>query len=180
LLSELIVYIILNLHVYGIVSLVSVTTFQDIMIVFGGLLVPSETFTDLLWSYNFTSDLWEVVSSSQGNNSISNNFTTSPDISMELNDTDYDYASGDNNNTNNTEDIAAWGLPLPVRGHTAHVIGNKMVVIFGLAYTAELFPTAIQQLDLGELFNMTLWVFKIDTLSIKLFVSCTSWFVYYF
>jgi len=117
--------------------------FQDTMIVFGGLLVPSETFTDLLWTYNFTSGLWEVMPTAQGNDSLSLNFTTTQNVSMEFNDTEFDYA-------NDTNDTVPWELPLPVRGHTAHIIGNKMIIFFGLAYAADLFPSALQQLDLGE------------------------------
>ena len=116
------------------------------MIVFGGLLVPSETFTDSLWIYNFTSELWEVTPAAQGNESLSLNFTTTQNVSMEFNDTEFDYASGDND----TNDTVPWELPLPVRGHTAHVIGNKMIIFFGLSYAAELFPSDLQQLDLGE------------------------------
>ena len=112
------------------------------MVVFGGLLIPSETFTDLLWTYDFSSGLWELIPTARGNNSFS--ITT---VSMEFNnDTEF---SGDND-TSDSNDTIPWGLPLPVRGHTAHVIGNKMVVFFGLAYAAELFPSAIQELDLGK------------------------------
>jgi len=114
------------------------------MIVFGGLLVPSEMFTDSLWTYNFTSGLWEVMPTAQGNDSLSVNYTTTLNVSMEFNDTD---TNGDNVTTS---DAVPWRLPLPVRGHTAHIIGNKMIVFFGLAYAAELFPSALQQLDLGE------------------------------
>ncbi|XP_065882352.1 attractin-like protein 1 [Dysidea avara] len=122
----------------------SAVVYEDTMVVFGGLLIPSETFTDLLWTYDFSSGLWELIPTARGNNSFS--ITT---VSMEFNnDTEF---SGDND-TSDSNDTIPWGLPLPVRGHTAHVIGNKMVVFFGLAYAAELFPSAIQELDLD---NMT-------------------------
>ena len=42
-------------------------------------------------------------------------------------------------------------LPLPVRSHTAHVIGNKMVTLFGLSSGRTVFLSYVQVFDFGEL-----------------------------
>ena len=43
-------------------------------------------------------------------------------------------------------------LPMPVRGHTAHAVGSKMVVLFGLSSGDDSsFPTFVQEYDLSEL-----------------------------
>lgn len=41
-------------------------------------------------------------------------------------------------------------LPVPVRGHTAHVVGGHMLVLFGLSSGAEEFPAYIQRYDFSE------------------------------
>lgn len=41
-------------------------------------------------------------------------------------------------------------LPVAVRGHTAHVVGSKMVVLFGISPGEEIFPAYVQEYDFGE------------------------------
>ena len=41
-------------------------------------------------------------------------------------------------------------LPLAVRGHTAHVVGSKMVILFGISPGEEEFPAYVQEYDIGR------------------------------
>lgn len=41
-------------------------------------------------------------------------------------------------------------LPVPVRGHTAHVMGSKMLLLFGLSSGGEEFPAYVQEYEFGE------------------------------
>lgn len=41
-------------------------------------------------------------------------------------------------------------LPVAVRGHTAHVVGSKMVVLFGISPGENIFPAYVQEYDFGE------------------------------
>ena len=47
----------------------------------------------------------------------------------------------------NTETL----LPLPVRSHTAHVVGSKMIVLFGVSSSAETLISYVQEYDFGKL-----------------------------
>ena len=73
---------------------------------------------------------------------------------------DYDYQDIDNldgydvsqeeiyNSSNSS--ISDGMLPLPVRGHTSHIIGDKMLVFFGIVRASDSQPSLIQELDLGK------------------------------
>lgn len=53
----------------------------------------------------------------------------------------------------NSSAESAVTLPVAVRGHTAHVVGSKMVVLFGMSPGETIFPSYIQEYDFGELPN---------------------------
>lgn len=44
-------------------------------------------------------------------------------------------------------------LPVAVRGHTAHMVGSKMVVLFGFSQGEETFPAYIQEYDFSKFFS---------------------------
>lgn len=50
----------------------------------------------------------------------------------------------------NPDNSSAPTLPIPVRGHTAHVVGSKMVVLFGISSGDELLPAYVQEYDFSE------------------------------
>ena len=133
------------------------------MIIFGGILVPSERFTTELWTYNFLDGIWDVTTwrpSTSPSNYTNNNFTSSQNASSNNMTIDYDYQDIDNldgydvsqeeiyNSSNSS--ISDGMLPLPVRGHTSHVIGDKMLVFFGIIRASDSQPSLIQELDLGK------------------------------
>lgn len=41
-------------------------------------------------------------------------------------------------------------LPLAVRGHTAHVLGSKMIILFGISPGEGVFPAYVQEYDIGK------------------------------
>lgn len=64
-----------------------------------------------------------------------------------------DFSSGGNTISMETSDTesASEPLPIPVRSHTAHVIGNKMVTLFGLSSGRTVLLSYVQEFDFGEL-----------------------------
>ena len=92
------------------------------MYVFGGSLYPSEVITAELWMLNLTSLEWTP---------LFNQSMSPPDNSTE-------------------EEVEELRPPVPVRGHTAHVVGSKMVVLLGLSPGEEEFPVYVQEYDFGE------------------------------
>ena len=62
--------------------------------------------------------------------------------------------------TNKTNDSSISFLPIPVRSHTAHVIGSKMVVILGWSSLEDSTVSLVQEFDFSEFIgqlNMTVW-----------------------
>ena len=118
------------------------------MIVFGGVLVPSERFTTELLTYFFLDNIWEVSNSSGDYNDTipTSSLNTSCD-NMSADYDGYDVLMKEMCNSSASSDVV---LPLPVRGHTAHVIGNKMLVFFGLVRASDSQPGLLQELDLGK------------------------------
>ena len=41
-------------------------------------------------------------------------------------------------------------LPVPVRSHTAHVVGSKMVVLLGLTSVEDVIISYVQEFDFGK------------------------------
>ena len=133
------------------------------MIIFGGVLVPSERFTTELWTYYFLDGTWDVTTWQPSINYTYSNFTSPQNASSNNMTIDYDYQDVDNldgydvsqedmyNISNNS--ISDGMLPLPVRGHTAHVIGDKMLVFFGIIRASNSQLSLIQELDLGKLLS---------------------------
>ena len=122
------------------------------MIVFGGVLVPSERFTAELWTYSFLDGTWDIQNPSTPPANYSSINMTSPYNATTIDNDDIDFLDGydvskeDMVNSSNGTEL----LPLPVRGHTAHVIGDKMLVFFGVVRASNSQPSLIQQLDLSE------------------------------
>ena len=118
------------------------------MIVFGGVLVPSERFTTELWTYYFLDNVWEVSNSSGDYNDT--NSTSSQNTSCDNMSVDYDGYDVSMEEMCNSSSRSDGILPLPVRGHTAHIIDNKMLVFFGLVPASNSLPGLVQELDLGK------------------------------
>ena len=41
-------------------------------------------------------------------------------------------------------------LPMPVRSHTTHIVGSKMVVLFGYSNREDVFISYVQEYDIGK------------------------------
>ena len=54
---------------------------------------------------------------------------------------------------NRTTPTSVISLPVPVRDHTAHVVGSKMVVLYGLSSLSTAFFSLVQEYDLSKLFT---------------------------
>ena len=70
-----------------------------------------------------------------------------------LNLTTFQWTPLFNTSEDNSSAESAVALPAPVREHTAHVVGSKMVVLFGMSPGETLFPSYIQEYDFGESCN---------------------------
>ena len=110
------------------------------MYVFGGAKWPSEEIVNELWALNFSTQLWTSLSNFHPLTMEHDNST--------LIDGDVDIISMMSFQPNKKT-----RLPLPVRSHTAHVVGSKMIILFGLSSGTETFISYIQEYDFGELLN---------------------------
>ena len=119
---------------------------QDSMYVFGGSKFPLEEITNELWSLNLLTLTWTYhgpfPNPDVGSGSVTN--TSAGNI------TGVGVAGGDD--VVSVEEGASGRscLPIPVRSHTAHVVGTKMVVIFGLSSGEENAVSFVQEYDFGE------------------------------
>ena len=109
------------------------------MYVFGGAKTPAEEITSELWVLDLVTFEWTDLSPDRDimNSSSDGNATLSDDpgvVSMET------------LRVSPQEDY----LPLPVRSHTAHVIGSKMVVLFGLTSDSLHLIDFVQEYDFGK------------------------------
>ena len=111
---------------------------QNSMYVFGGAKIPAEEITSELWVLDLVSLEWtdlSPVSNTTADNSSDSNATIPGVVSMEtlqVSPQEGDY------------------LPLPVRSHTAHVIGSTMVVLFGLTSDRLNLVGFVQEYDFGK------------------------------
>ena len=113
------------------------TWHQNSMYVFGGAKIPTEEITSELWVLDLVSLEWmdlSPVSNTTANDSSDGNETIPGVISMET------------LQLSPQEDY----LPLPVRSHTAHVIGSAMVVLFGLTSDRLKLVGFVQEYDFGK------------------------------
>lgn len=98
---------------------------------FGGVLYPSESITAELWRLNLTALQWTPL---------------------------FNLSVPSNPDDNSTEEVEPLRPPVPVRGHTAHVVGSKMVVLLGLSSGEETFPAYVQEYDFSKpSLNLASW-----------------------
>ena len=114
---------------------------QDTMYVFGGSKLPQETITNELWAFNLTNRTWTNLSEDREGEIPMNNSSNSTGTVVDMGSGPL-VAMG----TTNQMDY----LPLAVRGHTAHVVGSKMVVLFGQAKSEQRLVAFVQEYNLGE------------------------------
>lgn len=116
------------------------------MYVFGGAKWPSEEIVNELWALDLYTLLWtplfspSPLSTEPDNTTMHGNSDTLSVVSFQQNE----------------EDL----LPLPVRSHTAHVVGSKMVVLFGLSSGAETCISYVQEYDFGKLLHVLVLYIK--------------------
>ena len=104
------------------------------MYVYGGAKWPTEEIVNELWALDLLTQVWTPhfnISSFY----VDDNATT---LMNELHVSEVQFHSERNL------------LPLPVRSHTAHVVGSKMIILFGLSSGSETFVSYIQEYNFGK------------------------------
>lgn len=108
------------------------------MYIFGGVLIPGERITNEHWALHLPSLTWSplTVHSDDDITYSSHNSTTTVgvDANVAIETTDEDTPT----------------VPFRVRGHTAHVFGSKMVVLFGMTDAETSFINFVQEYDFSE------------------------------
>lgn len=108
------------------------------MHIFGGVLIPEERITNEHWVFHLPTLTWSpltVDSDDDVNYSPYNStMTVGTDANVAIETTDEDTPT----------------VPIRVRGHTAHVFGSTMVVLFGMTDLEEHFINFVQEYDFSE------------------------------
>ena len=112
------------------------------MYVFGGAKWPSEEIVNELWALNFNTQLWTSLSYFHPLSLEHDSILTEGDVDIIQNVSKMSFQP-------NTKTR----LPLPVRSHTAHVTGSKMIILFGLSSGTETLISYVQEYDFGKLLN---------------------------
>lgn len=108
------------------------------MYIFGGVLIPDERITDEHWAFHLPTLTWSPLTLH-----TDNDITYSPNNSTTTVGADVDVAIETTNEDTPT-------VPIQVRGHTAHVFGSTMVVLFGMTDLENNFINFVQEYDFSE------------------------------
>ena len=116
---------------------------------FGGAKTPQEEITNELWSFDLRNFVWKCLfatdtASNDTNIGNSSNATTS--LVQDGGSTSVSMATGRAGRS-----VGDDYLPVPVRSHTAHIVGSKMVVLFGYSNREDVFISYVQEYDIGKL-----------------------------
>ena len=104
------------------------------MYVFGGSLLPSEEITNELWALDLPTLTWTSLAPPTPATP-----TTLPNNTLNVTATNISSEGGEAGSlvmvevVNEGANEGGLLLPVPVRSHTAHVVGDRMVVVFGLS-----------------------------------------------
>ena len=111
---------------------------------FGGAKTPQEEITNELWSFDLRNLVWTCL---LNDTSTPSNDTTNATTSLVQ-------GGGSSSVSMATERAgrSAGGdyLPMPVRSHTAHIVGSKMVVLFGYSSREDIFISYVQEYNIGK------------------------------
>lgn len=117
---------------------------------FGGAKTPQEEITDELWALDLRTLTWVCLFNGTDMDDLSSNMTSlnqegggGTSISMV---------------TRASQDGDDGYLPMPVRSHTAHVVGSRMVVLFGYSSREDVFISYVQEYDFGKLCALPVFV----------------------
>ena len=113
------------------------------MHVFGGVLIPEERITNEHWALHLPTLTWSPLTLHADDYDNDDDVVIEPDNSTDI---DIDTADVAMEITNEKTTSG----PIRVRGHTAHVIGSTMVVLFGMTDTQRGFIDYIQEYDFGK------------------------------
>lgn len=108
------------------------------MYVFGGAKLLTEEIVNELWALDLQTRVWTPLFNHQDVNTERDN-----DTLVEVED-----VASSISIKSDRQDF----LPLPVRSHTAHVVGSKMIVLFGVSSGAEILISYVQEYDFSKLF----------------------------
>ena len=105
---------------------------------------PQEEITNELWSFDLRNLVWTCL---LNDTSTPSNDTTNATTSLVQGGSSSSVSMA-------TERVgrSAGGdyLPMPVRSHTAHIIGSKMVVLFGYSSREDIFISYVQEYNIGK------------------------------
>ena len=111
------------------------------MHIFGGVLIPEERITNEHWTLHLPTLTWSPLTLHTYNDD--DDVVIEPD-----NSTDIDVNAADVAMEITNEKTTR--VPIRVRGHTAHVIGSTMVVLFGMTDYQHEFIDYVQEYDFGK------------------------------
>ena len=113
------------------------------MHIFGGVLIPEERITNEHWALHLPTLTWSPLTLNTHDDDDDNYVITEPD-----NSTDIDLNAVDVSMEIINANSASG--PIRARGHTAHVIGSTMVVLFGMTDSQHTFIYYVQEYDFGK------------------------------
>lgn len=113
------------------------------MHIFGGVLIPDERITDEHWALHLPTLTWSPLTLHTDNDitysSNNSTMTVGPDVNVAIETTDEDTPT----------------VPIRVRGHTAHVFGSTMAVLFGMTDLERPFIDFVQEYDFSEALQLS-------------------------
>ena len=113
------------------------------MHIFGGVLIPDERITDEHWTLHLPTLTWSPLTLHTDNDitysSNNSTMTVGPDVNVAIETTDEDTPT----------------VPIRVRGHTAHVFGSTMAVLFGMTDMERPFINFVQEYDFSETLQLS-------------------------
>ena len=113
------------------------------MHIFGGVIIPEERITNEHWALHLPTLTWSPLTLNTHDDDDDNYVITEPD-----NSTDIDLNAVDVSMEIINANSASG--PIRARGHTAHVIGSTMVVLFGMTDSQHTFIYYVQEYDFGK------------------------------
>ena len=116
---------------------------------FGGAKAPQEEITNELWSFDLRNFVWNCLfatNTASNDTNIGNSSNATTSLVQDGGSTSVSMATGRAGRS-----VGDDYLPVPVRSHTAHIVGSKMVVLFGYSNREDVFISYVQEYDIGKL-----------------------------
>ena len=115
---------------------------------FGGAKTPQEEITNELWSFDLRNFVWKCLfatNTASNDTTIGNSSNATTSLVQGDGSTSVSMATGHAGRS-----VGGDYLPMPVRSHTAHIVGSKMMVLFGYSNREDVFISYVQEYDIGK------------------------------